>query len=589
MTVSTQQRRVQYALDGISTAFAVPFPFPAASDLLVTRTSALGVDTLLVLNAGYTVTGAGNPAGGTVTLTDPGALGERLTVKRTIARTQETDYVPNDPFPAVAHEAALDKLTMIAQEDGDELARALVVPDTDPRRGQMILPAMPGRAGKVLGFDAAGKPTPVEIGAADGSLRTDLAGPSGPALIGFTGETSLQAMLNRLNELTFDARIWGVTGDGTNRTAEMHAVTNACEAAGGGFIQLPRGIIGTTGMARTGVLGVPWRMVGYGSQNTTLRKVGASSAPVFQLTGPAGYEWFGGFQDMAFDGPFGVPVPPQNGLHLRAIARCVTDRIRVARCNQGVELEGALILNFNDCSVNGNVGGYRTRKFGTTPYANLIRWQGGECRGNTGIGFDLGDGEALDIHGVDISGNGTAGTGFTGAIFVRDTVDNEFGYARVMLRNLYIEANHSRAIFVENAAGLYLDMQNVGVLGHLAVPSFPPVEIGGIAMSRIGAGSLLLCDTQIYAQQSLTDGALISNLNDTSALRHHVALRGSGPPVNLSLANGTIRATPTTLGVFGSAGTAKPTITGSRASGAALQSMLSAMAAMGFWTDGTSA
>ncbi|MFA5580500.1 MAG: hypothetical protein WDA25_00945 [Paracoccaceae bacterium] len=156
MTVSTALRRIAYAGDGVTQAFPVPFRFPAASDLVVTLTDSAGVEMVQTLNVHFTVSGGGPAAGGTVTMMAPPPAGLRLAIRRVVARTQETDYVPNDPFPAESHEAALDKLTMIAQEDADDLGRALLVPDTDPQRGKMMLPSVSRRAGLFLAFDAMG-------------------------------------------------------------------------------------------------------------------------------------------------------------------------------------------------------------------------------------------------------------------------------------------------------------------------------------------------------------------------------------------------------------------------------------------------
>lgn len=209
MTVTVAKRRVQYVLDGVTTLFPVPFPFPAAGDLQLTRTAADGTEALLALNADYTVSGAGSQMGGSVSYPAAGPAGSRLTIKRVVSRTQLTDYVPNDPFPAQVHEVALDKLTMIAQEDADELQRGLVVPDTDPARGRMQLPPMPGRAGKFLGFDVEGRPVALTSGGADGALRTDLAQPEGAQLVGFGGRP-VSFYINAIKP----AEYYGAVGDG---------------------------------------------------------------------------------------------------------------------------------------------------------------------------------------------------------------------------------------------------------------------------------------------------------------------------------------------------------------------------------------
>jgi hypothetical protein len=124
MTVSTTTSRVEYAGNGSTTAFSVPFYFLASGDLKVYKAGVLQT-----LTTHYTVSGAGNPAGGTVTFLSAPATGQTVVVFRDPALTQNTDYVPNDPFPAESHERALDRLTMIAQRNRDLVDRAFVLPD----------------------------------------------------------------------------------------------------------------------------------------------------------------------------------------------------------------------------------------------------------------------------------------------------------------------------------------------------------------------------------------------------------------------------------------------------------------------------
>ena len=113
MTLASELSIVSYAGDGSTTVFAVPFLFLETAHLTVTLASASGVASAPAFSA----TGAGAAAGGTVTLTSvTPASGETLTIERIVPVTQQTDYVPNDPFPAETHERALDKLTMIAQQ-----------------------------------------------------------------------------------------------------------------------------------------------------------------------------------------------------------------------------------------------------------------------------------------------------------------------------------------------------------------------------------------------------------------------------------------------------------------------------------------
>lgn len=116
MTVSSQQSEITSAGDGVTTLFPVPFYFLEQTDLVVTRLNADLTTTLLALGSNYSVSGAGNQAGGSITVFVSPAIGTQLKISRVVPVTQETDYVANDPFPAESHERALDKLTMICQQ-----------------------------------------------------------------------------------------------------------------------------------------------------------------------------------------------------------------------------------------------------------------------------------------------------------------------------------------------------------------------------------------------------------------------------------------------------------------------------------------
>jgi len=129
MTVSTTTSRADYTGNGATTAFAVPFYFLDDSHLTVLRTQiSTGVITTLAITTNYTVSGAGNPAGGTVTCVVAPTTDQKISILRNVPFTQLNTYVPNDPFPAASHERALDKLTMEVQQLDEALDRALTLP-----------------------------------------------------------------------------------------------------------------------------------------------------------------------------------------------------------------------------------------------------------------------------------------------------------------------------------------------------------------------------------------------------------------------------------------------------------------------------
>ena len=130
MTVSTTNSRISYAGNGITTGFAFPYKFLANGDLVVILVASDGTETTQVISTDYTVTGAGTDSSGNVTMIVAPASGETLVIYRDTDITQETDYISGDAFPAETHEAALDKLTIVAQEHDTDLGRTLKLPET---------------------------------------------------------------------------------------------------------------------------------------------------------------------------------------------------------------------------------------------------------------------------------------------------------------------------------------------------------------------------------------------------------------------------------------------------------------------------
>jgi len=127
MTVASEQSKITHVTDGVSVSFAVPFRFLHASHLRVTESRG-GVETVLTYQNQYSVTGTGSQQGGTVATTTPLVAGATLIIERIVPMTQETQYPRNDPFPASAHEQALDKLTMVDQQLAEGLSRAIKLP-----------------------------------------------------------------------------------------------------------------------------------------------------------------------------------------------------------------------------------------------------------------------------------------------------------------------------------------------------------------------------------------------------------------------------------------------------------------------------
>lgn len=119
MTVSTSYAPLTYSGNGVTTNFSVTWPFLTGT-LVVTAIDADGVETVKTITTHYTVSGGtdadGKPATGTVTMLSAPASGTQLRISRSTTLTQVSTWSENDAFPQSTLEAALDKLTLIAQE-----------------------------------------------------------------------------------------------------------------------------------------------------------------------------------------------------------------------------------------------------------------------------------------------------------------------------------------------------------------------------------------------------------------------------------------------------------------------------------------
>lgn len=164
MTVTSETRRVSYTGDGTNSALTVTFVFYDSSDIqVIRRVTATGVETVLTEDDDYTVSG-GNGLTGTVTPVDGATTftsADTWTIFGNTPRTQTTDYVANDSFPAESHEELLDRAMMAAAELEDAKVRSLRFPITDLTDDSTLdgeLPNNIDRASKYLAFDADGSP-----------------------------------------------------------------------------------------------------------------------------------------------------------------------------------------------------------------------------------------------------------------------------------------------------------------------------------------------------------------------------------------------------------------------------------------------
>lgn len=107
-----------YLEDGVTTVFSYPVRFLEQSELLVIREIvATGSRTTLILGADYTVSGANNPAGGSITRA-AATNGGRIIITRKTAAKQVVDLADTVRTPAASIEEQLDRLAMVSQDHG---------------------------------------------------------------------------------------------------------------------------------------------------------------------------------------------------------------------------------------------------------------------------------------------------------------------------------------------------------------------------------------------------------------------------------------------------------------------------------------
>jgi hypothetical protein len=157
MTISSTTVKVSYSGNGSTTVFAYTFKILDDDEIQVIIRTSDGTETIKTKTTHYTVSGVGSSGGGNITfLTAPTSL-QTVVLKRNTTRTQETDYVANDPFPANSHEEALDRVTMITQEIQEELTRSIKLSKTNTMTSTEFSVGASDRANKILAFDTNGE------------------------------------------------------------------------------------------------------------------------------------------------------------------------------------------------------------------------------------------------------------------------------------------------------------------------------------------------------------------------------------------------------------------------------------------------
>lgn len=191
MTVPATARRAgPYSGNGSTTSFSFSFKTFASSDLQVTKTSATGIETVLVVNSDYSVTLNGDQdasPGGSITYPISGsalASGEKLTLVGALAYEQTTDLLGGGAFNARVIEDTFDRSVIQIQQLEERQDRTLVLPVS--ASGVSTTLPVPA-ADKVIGWDSTATglrnidPTTLASTVAYANWRTDVFSGNGSA------------------------------------------------------------------------------------------------------------------------------------------------------------------------------------------------------------------------------------------------------------------------------------------------------------------------------------------------------------------------------------------------------------------------
>ena len=146
---------IRILANGAQVSFTYPFPIFASEDLAVYLNGALQ-------SFGFTITGAGLTAGGTVIFETAPANGVVVTLARVLPLERVTDFIEGGDFSARAINNELDYLTASIQQVSRGQGQALRYGDHETP-GNITLPGRDARAGKALGFDGNGDPVAVSL------------------------------------------------------------------------------------------------------------------------------------------------------------------------------------------------------------------------------------------------------------------------------------------------------------------------------------------------------------------------------------------------------------------------------------------
>ena len=319
---------------------------------------------------------------------------------------------------------------------------------------------------------------------------------------------------------------FGAKGDGTtDDTTTIQDAINAVFAAGGGIVFFPAGTYRVSSLSLNwGTAGTSIVFQGAGENATILKKIGATTTPIFSLIATLALSdgVYSTIEDMKILGL----AKSSNGIEMTGVARFVLRRVHIFDCDVGLNILGSLIGSLYDCDLNQNNIGMKTRKDGVM-HCNLIAMINGSVRGNSTWGLDISQANAFNVHGTDIELNGTSGNTATGQLVVRAAIADETGFANMSFSSCWFEAGQGTNILVESPTQkLVLSFSDVPMISSEGGRVLVAGSVDKLVLERVIAGSL--GDTvSVSATNCIIRDSIVNTLADTSTNKDYKNLSTS--------------------------------------------------------------
>lgn len=303
-------------------------------------------------------------------------------------------------------------------------------------------------------------------------------------------------------------------------------------AAGGGTLFFPRGTYAITTVAFSWTSSTTINLRGAGEKATILKKHGASSSPILNLSSPTSIlDIYSTISDMWVQGSSKVC----DGVKCTNIASLTTRNLMITACDVGFSGLGCLVSLHHKAAWNSNNTGYKCVKSADSIYSNLVQFYSCVFNANTSLGADIGDASGFCFIGCNFELNGTTDVTTTGAVSIRNTVDDETGYSLGIFENCHLEANLGLTFNVAAAGGLDLILLStllladedgraltVGAirsltLDNVQIPTASPIGIATLAASTCTIRNSIfgtLTDTSVsrqYTNVTTSAGGLYKN------------------------------------------------------------------------------